>query len=63
MRSTQEVRDLADQAQAENESGVVTDAEDQAWLDGVEHGLRWAAGDGTTTRLQALLDRQAEASS
>ena len=49
---------LADQAQAENESGVVAgDVEAQAYLAGVEEALRWAIGAGTSAEIQLLIDR------
>jgi hypothetical protein len=53
-----EMRDLADQAQAENESGVVAgDESAQRFLDGVEQALRWATGDGSTEEIDALVTR------
>lgn len=56
------IREIADQAQAENSSGVIAgDEVAQAYLDGVEQALRWAAGDGTTEEFAGLLRRAAEA--
>ncbi len=60
-RCTNALRRLADQAQAELESGVVKHAEDQAFLYGVEAALRWAAGDGNDSELAALIRRANEA--
>ena len=62
MRTETEVIDLADQAYAENVSGVIAgDKAAQAYLDGVEQALRWAAGYGTTDELYGLLDRARQA--
>ena len=61
-KSLQEMRDLADQAQAENESGVIAGQEvDQAYLDGVADALCWAVGDPPSDELAALLQRRDEA--
>lgn len=52
------IQRLADQAQAENESGVVAgDTEVQAYLEGVETALRWAIGAGTTEEIDLLISR------
>ncbi len=59
------LRRLADQAQAEASSGVIaytpTACHDLAFLEGVEAALRWAAGDGNTDELAALIARSNEA--
>lgn len=58
VRSAQEIRRAADQAYAEMDSGVVAgDAEAFDWLDGLEQGLRWAAGDEPRDEVAELLDR------
>ena len=51
------LRRLADQAQAEAVSGVVSPSTQQDFLEGVEAALRWAAGDGNTDDLSALIAR------
>lgn len=57
------IREIADQAKAENESGAIAgDEVAQAYLDGVEQALRWAAGDGVTEEFAGLLRRQAAVS-
>lgn len=58
MRTLTEIRDLADQAYAENASGVIAgDRAAQAYLDGVEQALRWVADDGTTEEIRDLIRR------
>jgi hypothetical protein len=63
MRVESEVRDLADQAFAELQSGVIKDAEDIAWQEGVWDALTWAKGqsDNPSEDFAALLDRMRRA--
>lgn len=56
------IRELADQAQAECESGVVAgNVYEQRYLQGVHEALRWAAQDSTSSGMQGLAKRAYQA--
>lgn len=49
------LRDLADAALSEVNDARGDKPEHTAYLDGVEEALRWAAGDGTTRKIEEML--------